>query len=95
VPRKLLFWAEHQQVAIPGWLREDQKEGLHQEEHFASRPNLDLDLKDDLASPEVHECLKTSPQDDLTLTSTSEMIWPALRCMNASRLHLRMTSPWP
>jgi hypothetical protein len=37
VPRKLLFWAEQQQVAIPGWLREDQKEGLHQEEHFASR----------------------------------------------------------
>jgi hypothetical protein len=34
VPRKLLFWAEQQQVAIPGWLREDQKEGLHQEEHF-------------------------------------------------------------
>ncbi len=37
VPRKLLFWAEQQQVAIPGWLCEDQKEGLHQEEHFASR----------------------------------------------------------
>ncbi len=37
VLRKLLFWAEQQQVAIPGWLREDQKEGLHQEEHFASR----------------------------------------------------------
>jgi hypothetical protein len=29
VPRKLLFWAKQQQVAIPGWLREDQ------EEHFA------------------------------------------------------------
>jgi hypothetical protein len=37
VPRKLLFWAEQQLVAIPGWLREDQKEGLHQEENFASR----------------------------------------------------------
>ncbi len=37
VPRKLLFWAEQQQVAIPGWLREDQKEGLLQKEHFASR----------------------------------------------------------
>ncbi len=32
----LLFWAEQQQVAIPGWLREDQKVGLHQEGHFAS-----------------------------------------------------------
>jgi hypothetical protein len=29
------FWAEQQKVAIPGWLREDQKEGLHQEGHFA------------------------------------------------------------
>jgi hypothetical protein len=37
VLRKLFFWAEEQQVAIPGWLREDQKEGLHQEEYFASR----------------------------------------------------------
>ncbi len=31
------FWSEHQKVAIPGWLREDQKEKVHQEEHFASR----------------------------------------------------------
>ncbi len=31
VPGKLHFWADQQQVAIPGWLREDQKEGLHQE----------------------------------------------------------------
>jgi hypothetical protein len=30
------FWAEQLKVAIPGWLREDLKEGLHQEEHFAS-----------------------------------------------------------
>jgi hypothetical protein len=28
--------AEQQKAAIPGWLREDQKEGLHQEGHFAS-----------------------------------------------------------
>jgi hypothetical protein len=28
------FWSKHQKVAIPGWLREDQKEGLHQEGHF-------------------------------------------------------------
>jgi hypothetical protein len=27
--------SEQQKVAIPGWLREDQKEGLHQEGHFA------------------------------------------------------------
>ncbi len=32
----LLFWAEQQQVAIPGWLRKDQKVGMHQEGHFAS-----------------------------------------------------------
>ncbi len=32
----LLFWAEQQQVAIPGWLSEDQKERLHKEGHFAS-----------------------------------------------------------
>jgi hypothetical protein len=30
------FWAEQQKVAIPGWLRKDQNERLHQEEHFAS-----------------------------------------------------------
>ncbi len=32
----LLFWAEQQQVAIPGWLSEDQKEGMYKEGHFAS-----------------------------------------------------------
>ncbi len=29
------FWAEQQKIAIPGWLREDQKEEVHQEGHFA------------------------------------------------------------
>jgi len=30
------FWTEQQKVTIPGWLREDQKERLHQGGHFAS-----------------------------------------------------------
>jgi hypothetical protein len=34
------FWAEQQKIAISGWLQEDQKEGLHQEEHFASIKQL-------------------------------------------------------
>jgi hypothetical protein len=40
VTRMLLFGAEQQKVAIPGWLHEDQKEGLHQEGHFASIKQL-------------------------------------------------------
>jgi hypothetical protein len=36
----LFFCAEKQQVAISGWLREDQKEGLHQEEHFAAKSTV-------------------------------------------------------
>ncbi len=58
-------------------------------------PHLDLVLKSDLVSPELPDCFNTWPQDDLSLTLTSEMIWPSLSCLTASRLHLRMTSPLP
>jgi hypothetical protein len=31
------FRAEQLKVAVPGWLRQDQKDGLHEEEHLTSR----------------------------------------------------------